>query len=145
MPPDFIPRKIEGLAPHRKPMLVVETLTFVHEDEARSSTVFPEDSLFLNAEGRVEEAVLFEMMAQTFAAFAAFGREGGAGPPAAGYLAQIRRINFNDGARPGEPVEITVRIQNQVDDFSVISGVARQGGRLLAEGGLTIFVPGGAL
>ncbi|MDR2945540.1 MAG: hypothetical protein LBV79_02170 [Candidatus Adiutrix sp.] len=134
-----LPMNIEGLIPHRPPMLLVDRLVELSADEAVSETVFGPGSLVVREDGRVEEAALFEMMAQTFAAFAAAGREGPG--PAAGFLVGLKRLTVHSPARIGSPVLVRVKIISRVEDFSVVEGEARQGGQLLAAGQITVFVP----
>ena len=137
-------RAIAGLIPHRRPMLAVEELIGLSEDEAVSRTVIRPDSLFLDSRGRVEETVLFEMAAQTFAALAAGRRKDGpvAVADEAGFLVAVKKMSFFGRPEPGAPIEVAARVLNRVDDFSVVSGRAFQAGRLLAEGQMTILVPG---
>ena len=140
--PDAWPKKIEGLIPHRPPMLVVDELISATGESAESSMVFDENCLFLNAGGQVEEAVLFEMMAQTFAALACLGR-GPEEAPSAGFLVGLKWMTLYGPARVGSPVNVNVRIFSRVDDYSVVEGQAFQDGKLLAAGRLTVYVPQG--
>lgn len=134
-----LPIKINGLIPHRPPMLLVDRLVFLRGDEAVSETVFASDSIFLKDDGRVEEAALFEMIAQTFAAATAAVRDGSG--PSAGYLAGIKRLAIHSPALSNAPVEVRVKIISRVEDFSVVEGEVNQSGRLLAAGQITVFVP----
>ena len=134
-----LPISINGLIPHRPPMLLVDRLVKLAGDMAISETVFAPDSIFLKDGGRVEEAVMFEMMAQTFAASAAADR-GGPGP-AAGYLVGLKRVVIHGPALAGATVEVRVKVISRVEDFSVVDGEVRQGGQLLAAGQITVFVP----
>jgi predicted hotdog family 3-hydroxylacyl-ACP dehydratase len=136
------PLKIEGLIPHRRPMLAVDELISLSEDEAVSRTVIRPDSFFLDARDRVEESLLFEMTAQTFAALAAASARPGPGGPEAGFLVAVKKMDFFGRPEVGTAIEITVRVLSRVDDFSVVSGRAVQAGRLLAEGQVNVFVPG---
>ena len=131
--------KINGLIPHRPPMLLVDELICLENGQAASRTVFPLNSPFVNQEGLVEEAALFEMMAQTFAAGVAAGNEGPG--PSAGYLAGVKRLVFSGRARAGEPVEVKVKIVSVIDDFYVVEGRASQEGESLASGQITVYVP----
>ena len=130
---------IEGLIPHRRPMLAVDELIGLTEDEAVSRTVIRPDSIFLDSRGRVEEAVLFEMAAQTFAALAAGRQKDG---PEAGFLVAVKKMDLSGRPEVGTAIEVSAKVLSRVDDFAVIAGRAVQAGRLLAEGQLTIFVPG---
>jgi len=131
------PQRIEGLIPHRRPMLAVDELIGLSEDEAVSRTLIRPGSFFLDAIGRVEEALLFEMTAQTFAALAA-----DSSGPEPGFLAAVKKMNFFGRPEVGTAVEVSVRVFSRVDDFAVIHGQAVQDGRLLAEGQVTVFIPG---
>jgi predicted hotdog family 3-hydroxylacyl-ACP dehydratase len=123
-------------------MLAVDELISLSEDEAVSRTVIRPESFFLDAQGRVEESLLFEMTAQTFAALAR--ARPGPGGPEAGFLVAVKKMDFFGRPEVGTSVEITVRVLSRVDDFAVVSGRAVQAGRLLAEGQVTVFVPGSA-
>lgn len=136
-----LPAVIDGLIPHRPPMLAVGELVSLGDDEAVSSTVFSAASPFVGSDSLVEEALLFEMMAQTFAAAVA-ARKGRAGP-SSGFLVGIKRLRVQGQARAGQAVEVAVKIISRVEDFSVIEGRASQNGRPLASGQITIFVPEG--
>ena len=133
--------KINGLIPHHPPMLAVGSLISLKPDEAVSSTEFTEDSIFLNDQGQFEEAALFEMMAQTFAAMAAAGSMKGK-PADRGFLVGLKKIRFSDLAVSLEkPIEIKVKLISQVEDFYVVEGEARQNACILASGQLTIMIP----
>ncbi|MDR1657000.1 MAG: hypothetical protein LBT47_05520 [Deltaproteobacteria bacterium] len=134
-----LPVNILGLIPHRPPMLLVDRLVSLTGQEAVSESVFSAESIFLKGDGSVEEAVLFEMMAQTFAAATAV-ESGGEGPKT-GYLVGLKRVIIYGSAQAGVPVAVRVKTISQVDDFSVVEGEVHQGGRLLAVGQVTIFVP----
>lgn len=139
MTPTKLPINIQGLIPHQPPMLLVGRLIHMTNDEALSETTFEPDSIFLKNDGSIEEAALFEMMAQTFAAASAAGHDGPG--PSAGYLVGIKRLKIQGPAMAGQPVEVRIKIISRVEDFSVVEGEVRQGARLLAAGQITVFVP----
>lgn len=139
MTPTKLPINIQGLIPHQPPMLLVDSLIYLEDDEAISETVFAPNSIFIKNNELIEEAALFEMMAQTFAAASAAGRDGPG--PSAGYLVGIKRLKIQGSARAGQPVEVRVKVISRVEDFSVVEGEVRQGARLLATGQITVFVP----
>jgi predicted hotdog family 3-hydroxylacyl-ACP dehydratase len=142
MPAQF-PKPLLGLIPHRPPMLAVDRLISLTENEAVTETVFSPGSIFAKNDGHIEEATLFEMIAQAFAAaMAAGGQKAGAG---AGYLVGLKRVKFHGAALAGLSVTVRSKVISQVDDFFVVEGEVRQDGRLLASGQITVFVPGEAL
>lgn len=120
-------------------MLVVDELLRLEEGEAVSSTLISVGSPFVGADGLADEALLFEMMAQTFAAAMALSPEGQSFT--SGYLVGIKRLSIQGRAEAGRAVEVGVRVISQVDDFSVIEGRAEQDGRRLASGQITVYVP----
>ncbi len=138
MSPIF-PLKIEGLIPHRPPMLTVDELVQLEGEEAVSRTVFGPDSIFVNDRNELEEAVLFEMMAQTFAAAAALNKTG---PRLeSGFLVGLKKMVLLGPGRPGSPITVKIRVAGRVEAFSIVEGEARQDEELLASGQLTIYVP----
>lgn len=120
-------------------MLTVDELVRLENGEAVSRTVFPLDSPFMGSDVFLDEAVFFEMMAQTFAAVYAFLNN--EHKPSSGYLVGVKRLNIAGRAQAGQAVEVRVRIISTVDDFSVVEGQATQDGQTLAHGQITIFVP----
>lgn len=134
-----LPIEINGLIPHRPPMLAVGQVVHLERDGAVTRTVFQADSPFAAPDGQLEESLLFEMMAQTFAA--AVAAQGDGPGPSSGYLAGVKKMKISGRAKVGRPVEIEIKIISEVDDFSVIEGRAGQDGKTLAAGQLTIFVP----
>ena len=133
------PIAVNGLIPHRPPMLTVGELTALENDSAVSRTIFGQNSPFADERGQIEEAVLFEMMAQTFAAAVAAEYDGHG--PTTGYLVGVKHMKFHGRARTGQAVEIKIEMLSQVEDFSVIFGQASQRGALLADGQLTVYIP----
>lgn len=139
--PDDTPTKINGLIPHQPPMLVVDQLIHLSEDEAVTTTIFAADSIFLNPDGLVDETIFFEMMAQTFAVFMVVGKKSQGLD--VGYLVGVKRLAIGGRAQVGLPVETRIKITSVVDAFSVFEGRVSQGGQLLASGQVTVFIPPG--
>lgn len=144
----LLPAAIKGLIPHQPPMLVVDELISCSEGQAVSSTVFDSDSMFVRKSGQVEEAVLFEMMAQTLAAALAYNLSARAASaqedvcrPQAGFLVALKKINFYASAVIHKPVLVNVSLKGLVEDFYVVDGEAAQAGNILASGQITIYVP----
>ena len=134
-----LPITVNGLIPHRPPMLTVNELLSLENGSAVSRTIFAPDSPFADEGGLVDETILFEMMAQTFAAAVAVERDGQG--PSSGYLVGVKHMKFHGRARLGRVVEIKTELLSLVEDFSVIVGQASQSGAILAEGQLTVFIP----
>ena len=150
-----LPIKIQGLIPHQPPMLVVDELISFSENEARTTTVFTPDSMFLNQDGLLDETVFFEMMAQTFAVLAVVRQAsqlqldenlGAVAPskqPDFGYLVRVKRLVIYGRAEVGSQIETRIRSTSTVGAFSVLEGGVSQKGCLLASGQVTVFIPEG--
>ena len=127
-------------------MLLVRRVVRVERDGGEAEALFEDGDLFAAAGGLVDEAVHFELIAQTFAACTAVWkvRTGGSGGPEAGFLASLRSLEVHGPARTGEILTVSAGAAGQVEDFFVVDGEVRQGDRCVATGQVTIFVPGGA-
>jgi predicted hotdog family 3-hydroxylacyl-ACP dehydratase len=123
-------------------MLFVDSLVEVGEDYAVSRTVFSEDNI-LGENGWIQEVILFEMMAQTFAAWVACRTEKNKDiSPTSGYLTGLKNVVFYQYPSALEEVEIRVADFVLVEEFCVFYGEALRDKELLAEGRLTVYLKG---
>lgn len=137
---------LAALMPHQPPMLLIRRVIRAERDGGEAEALFPNGGLFATPEGLVDEAVHFELIAQTFAACTAVwkARTGGDGEPEAGYLASLRSMEIHAPARAGEPLMVRAGVSGRVEDFFIVEGEVNQGGCRVASGQVTILVPGGA-
>lgn len=124
-------------------MLLVDELISLSGGEAVSRTVFSPDSIFALGSGELDEALLFEMMAQTFAAAAAL--EPKESPPGSGFLVGLKKIKLRGRPKTDRPLYTKTKVISRVEDFSVLEGEVRQNDEILASGQLTVYVPGEVL
>lgn len=136
---------IAPLMPHRPPMLLVERVVAVEDDGGEAEARFGRDSLFVRSDGMVDEAVHFELVAQTFAACAVVRRAlaNVGGEPETGYLASLRSLAVHGRVRAESTLRIRAKTASRVEDFFVVDGEVSQDGRLLASCQLTILTPKG--
>lgn len=137
---------IRPLMPHQPPMLLVNRVITAGEDGGEAEALFADGSLFALPDGRVDEAVHFELVAQAFAACTA-ARKAQAGEkpgPETGYLTSLRSLTVHGDAYTERAVRVRVRLAGRVEDFFIIEGEVSQDGRPLASCQVTILVPGGS-
>ena len=158
-----LPMKIKGLIPHQPPMLLVDQLISFNENEAQTTTIFKPDSIFLNQDGLLDEAIFFEMMAQTFAVLAVtrkaarrqMAQSAGAGTPRqlpdpqidkvdVGYLVRVKHLVIHGRAEVETPIETSIKVASMVGSFSALDGSVSQNGRILASGQVTVFISEGS-
>lgn len=138
--------ELEQLMPHQPPMLLVTRVTLAEEDGGEAEAVFGRGGLFVRPDGSVDEAVHFELVAQTFAACTAVWRAGagrGAGPEK-GYLTSLRSLKIHGAADAGKTLRIRAKAAGRVEDFLIVDGGVTQDGRAIASCQVMILVPGGS-
>ncbi len=76
-----LPADTEPFMPHRSPLRLVQSLLRVEDDYAEAQALLNAGDVGVGPDGRVEAAVLLEMVAQTYAAVQGY-QERDAGKPA---------------------------------------------------------------
>lgn len=134
---------LENIMPHRPPMLLLRRLLEIDDNGAMAEARFDSDSPFARPGGLVDEAVHFELMAQTFAAFLAVRHAQEGMRAGTGYLTSLRDVSVLGAAKLGEPLWVTIRLIGEVEGFFVVHGEVVRNSEKLAEGQVTIFLPEG--
>ena len=132
--------KIEGLLPHRAPMLFVEALTEWSEKEARATACFGNDD-YAVADENVLETALVECIAQTVAA-AQGTRARQSGKPAAanmGMLAAVSAFRILHRPAAGQKLEIHVRELKRLGPMLLVVGTITCDGQMVATGELSFY------
>jgi predicted hotdog family 3-hydroxylacyl-ACP dehydratase len=118
-------------------MRLIDFLVEADAVSARAEATLPEGHLAV-ADGRVLEAGLVEMMAQTVAAMKAFGvGAGDAGAP--GMLAGVAGFRVFQRPPAGRLLEIEVREEKQLGPMSLVSGRIICEGVTAAEGQIKLY------
>jgi len=130
---------IEQILPHRKPMIMVDSLVHIERDSAMATKTFKSGDYGLH--GRlVPEPLLIECLAQTVAALnGCHARLSGKGP-ARGMLAGVTGFKIHSPALADIPLELNVTISRFIGPFCLACGQIRQQDRLVAEGNLKFFL-----
>ena len=134
---------LEDIMPHRPPMLLLRRLLAVDANGATAEARFDSDSPFARPGGLLDEAVHFELMAQTFAAFMAVRHAREGTRAGAGYLTSLRDVAILGAAWLGDSLRVTIRLVGEVEGFFIVRGEVTRNTEKLAEGQVTIFLPEG--
>ncbi len=134
--------KLEGLLPHRPPMLLLDGPARISGDEAETTVHVRADHMFLTEDGRLDRVAFLEIMAQCFAAGA--GARSSDGLPGMGYLAGVREMVVHGDAHVGETLTVRTRPEARLGDIVVVRGEICSGSRMLAEARFKIYAPSAA-
>jgi predicted hotdog family 3-hydroxylacyl-ACP dehydratase len=143
-----LPLPAHDLIPHRKTMLLIETL-LAYDQGAGAGTIFggtKSGSLFAveDEEGEgalVEEVVLLEMMAQAYACLRGYEDRLAGRPPGMGFLVGVRRLVCHRRVGISEEVTINVATTAQVETFFLAEAVVKVAHEKVAEAELKIWLP----
>jgi 3-hydroxyacyl-[acyl-carrier-protein] dehydratase len=138
-----LPRPAEAFLPHRKPMRLVETLVSFNGEAGQVEACLGADSLFAGADGFLDEAVLIELLAQSYAVIKGYedllqGKE-----ISEGYLVGVKKLRVSGRAPAGTKLQVTIRTVGSFEKFAIAEGQVACGGVILASGTVKLWVAGG--
>jgi len=125
--------------PQRAPFVMIDNLVGCDEQSARTTLQVRNDNLFVKA-GVLTEPALVENIAQTAAARIGYICSRENKPVPIGYIAAVQNLVINELPKTGSTVETEIIIKNQVMNVTIISGIARTEGRVMASCEMKIFV-----
>jgi predicted hotdog family 3-hydroxylacyl-ACP dehydratase len=130
---------ILSVIPQRPPMVMVDSLIFA--DEKSSSTAFriTEGNIFVQS-GRLAEPGLIENIAQTAAAGIGYICKVENRPVPVGFIGSVQDLEIFDLPKIGDEIKTEVLVEKQIFDVSLLSGMVRLGGRILAQCKMKIFI-----
>lgn len=125
--------EIKNILPHREPMLLVDTAEVAEDGSARGTYNVRGDEFFLQGHfpGNpvVPGVILCEIMAQTAAVLLADTAEG-----ATPYFTSLDKVRFKDMVKPGDRLDIEVRITKNKGPFYFAEGKGSVDGKLKVKG-----------
>jgi radical SAM protein with 4Fe4S-binding SPASM domain len=136
-----LPMDIERLklVPHRRPMLLVDSLDGVGERSAKVRVEIKPDNLFLDAKGVLDEVVYMEMMAQAAAALNGFNQLGVSESVLKGFLLGVKNMVVYTSACAGDVLDISVFKYGRFEEFGILRCKINRGQDVLAEGEIKIW------
>jgi predicted hotdog family 3-hydroxylacyl-ACP dehydratase len=134
-----LPADTEAYMPHRSPLRLVQSLLRIEEDYAEARTILNTGDVGVGPDGRVEAAVLLEMVAQTYAAVQGYQDRHSGKPADLGYL--VGASDFRIERRPpaGQPLLIKIKSSCSFGDFYLVDGQVLCEGRVVAGGTLKVW------
>jgi predicted hotdog family 3-hydroxylacyl-ACP dehydratase len=131
--------KIERLIPHRPPILMVDKLLHFDSGSALTEKTF-KDSDYGVKNGLVLEIALVECMAQSVAIKEGIDAEARNRKPDTGMLVSVDNFDFFSSVQSNTRLEIYAEKTGQVGSCVIINGEIREGEKIVAKGGLKIFI-----
>jgi predicted hotdog family 3-hydroxylacyl-ACP dehydratase len=139
-----LPADTEMYMLHRRPMRLVHTLLCVEDDYAEAQTTLNVGDVGIGPDGKVEAAVLMELVAQTYAASQGHRDRLADKPTNIGYLVGAQNFHIHDPPSAGKQLLIKIRSSNAFGDFHFVDGQVLCEGSVVAGGTLKLWVQPGA-
>jgi 3-hydroxyacyl-[acyl-carrier-protein] dehydratase len=135
-----LPADTEAYMPHRSPLRLVQSLLRVEDDYAEAQAILNTGDVGVGPDGRLEAAVLLEMVAQTYAAAQGYQDRDSGKPASLGYL--VGASGFRIERRPLAGQQLLIRIESSCSfgDFYLVDGQVLCEGQVVARGTLKVWV-----
>jgi len=135
-----LPADTEMYMLHRSPLRLVQRLLCVEEDYAEGQTTLNDGDVGVGSDGRLEAAVLVELVAQTYAASQGYHDRLADQSTNIGYLVGVQEFHIDDLPPAGRPLLIKIRSSNAFGGFFFVDGQVFCDGTVVAKGTLKIWV-----
>ncbi len=143
-----LPLPARELIPHRETMLLIGQLLSYDRKSGSgriSACLLPEtifcDCSVAGADNFLEEVVVLEMMAQSYACFRGYEDRLAGCPPSLGFLVGVKHFVSHRRVEAGTELTIEVVTTIKLDDFFIADAVVRSGSEEVAVAELKIWVP----
>ena len=144
MIPDLaLPLPVERLIPHRSVMRLVENLVSYEDGAGTVESTIGENTIFVNADGYLEEAVMVERLAQSFAALKGYSDLVRGKPIKKGYLVKINDLQVSGRAKPGGRLLVSIVNSGEIGEFTLGKGTVTCDGDRIASGDIVVWLPEG--
>jgi 3-hydroxyacyl-[acyl-carrier-protein] dehydratase len=125
--------QIEQAIPHRPPMLLVDEIVSRTEDTIVTKKTFRPEEFFLQGhypgQPIVPGVILCEATVQSGAVLLSSLTAGASGVPV---LTRMNEVKFRRVVRPGETIEMTVKLNERLGDAYFLTGTAKVDGQTAA-------------
>ena len=139
MPEPALPIAAETLLPHKGRMCCIDSLAALRGTEAEATVILRPGHALVGADGRLDPCGFIELAAQ--AAGTMYGA-GGGGTPGLAMLVSIQKVVVHGDARTGDLLTIGVSALGELEGMMSLAFAVKREGEPLAEGRLTVYVPG---
>jgi predicted hotdog family 3-hydroxylacyl-ACP dehydratase len=135
-----LPADTEMYMLHRSPLRLVHRLLRVEDDQAEAQTVLNIGDVGVGSDGRVEAAVLLELVAQTYAASQGYKDRLADKASNIGYLVGAQDFHVEQAPAAGQPLVIKIKSSCAFADFHFVDGQVLCNGTVVAHGTLKVWV-----
>ena len=143
-----LPIPAQELIPHRETMLLIGQLLSYDRKQGsgRISACLLPETIFCDCGSNgeddfLEEVVILEMMAQSYACLRGYEDRLAGCPPSLGFLVGVRHFAAYRRVEVGIELTIEVATTIQLDDFFIADAVVKSGAEDVAAAELKIWVP----
>lgn len=131
----------QDIIPHRPPIVFIDAVNDVEDGSVTSAFTVPEDSPYLDSDGRLMPEAILEVMAQCFAAGAGL-RAARAGKDISwGYLAAVKDLRIHAAVFFGETLQTEAEHRMSVGPLHIVDCRVLRDGICIAAAQLKIFIP----
>ena len=135
----FLPVDVARVIPHKPPMLLIDRLLEVKERASVSEMTVRRDMLFVDENGKLDDASYPEIISQAVAAQEGFRRFGGRNPLIEGFLLGIKKLEILGNSYVGDTLRISLYKTAKFGDFGILSGEVYKGEELIARGEIKVW------
>ena len=134
-----LPLDVDRVIPHKRPMLLIDRLLEVNERSSLSEMTVREDMIFVDENGKLDDASYPEIISQAIAAHEGFRRFGGRNPLMEGYLLGVKKFQIFGASYIGDTLRITLFKIAKFGDFGILDGKVYKGDELIAHGEVKVW------
>ena len=125
--------------PQRPPVVMIDKLLFSNHEKTVSGLHIDSNNIFVE-NGVLSESGMVENIAQTAAAGVGYICKMENRKVPVGFIASIKDLKLFGHPKIGEDITTDVEITNQVMEVSIVKGILKKEGEILAECEMRIFI-----
>lgn len=135
----FLPVDASRVIPHKPPMLLIDRLLKIGDRVSLSELTVRRDMIFVDDNGRLDDASYPEIISQAVAAQEGFRRIGGSNPLVEGFLLGVKKLEILGESRVGDTLRISLFKASRFGDFGILDGEVYNGATLVARGEIKVW------
>ncbi len=142
VPIESLPVSVAHIIPHGPTIRMVDQLVQLGERRATTSFEVKKDSLWVDANGKLDEVAYIEIIAQSFATSHGFHLTAEERAAHRGLLLGISNVTVTGKSQAGDRLTIEIRKITRFGDFGIVEGEVRhEDGRLIAVAQVKVWRP----
>ena len=119
-----IPIDASHFLPHRHPMLMVDRIISINDEEKSSliETTIQHDFPFITEDNKLEGEALIEIMAQAAAAQHGYNLAKKSSKEEEGFIVGIRKFKILGEVSVGDTLQVSVKLGPEIESLSIVYG-----------------------